>query len=321
MPKLLTHWVFAEDLWRRMPADWRVRKAVDRNPNIYRFGTVLPDTPFYLLWGPGARDLHRQAEIFHERGAGIEGFLASIGPTPESAAAEKRLALVAGIFCHATVDAAFHPLVYYYSGFGTSLARWRHHRLEGLIDLYFTRNFKRPDIRRLDEILQGADIDIATLVEWMARLFDLDRIRHRGHFQRALQRNVLFLNCFINRPARLLAGLAVPVAPPALKAYLAHFYPYRLPQPGQLFPEPVAFRNPATGRWKKRRIGEMGKEAVDAALAVMGAIEAGEVRLSALLPAGWNLHTGIGSRPKAAMTVFDTGSAVDEIAGLTHRGD
>jgi hypothetical protein len=64
----------------------------------------------------------------------------------------------------------------------------------------------------------------------------------------------------------------------------------------------------------------MGKEAVDAALALLAAVETGEARLSALLPEGWNLHTGIGSRPKAAMTFFDTGRAVEEIVGLIHGG-
>jgi hypothetical protein len=320
LPKLLTHWVFAEDLRRGMPADWRVRKAVDRNPNLYRLGAILPDTPFYLLWGAGARDLYRQAERFHERGAGIERFLATVGPAAGSAATEQRLALAAGIFCHATADAVFHPMVYYFSGFGTSAARCRHHRLEVCIDLHFTRNFKRPEIQRLDEILRGVEVDNDLLVEWIAQIFDLDYCRHRGHLLRALRRNVLFLKCFVNRPARLLAGKVALAAPAALKAYLVHFYPYRLPPPGQLFPEPVVFRNPATGRWIKRRIDEMGKESVDAALAVTGAVESGEVRLSALLPEGWNLHTGVGSRPKSAMTFFDTGPAVDEIAGFTYGG-
>ena len=316
MPKLLTHWVFAEDLRRRMPKGWRVRKAVDRNPYLYRYGAVAPDTPFYLLWGPGSDELNRQAEGFHERGEGIERFLSAAGEAAGSVDGEQRLSLVAGIFCHAAADAVFHPMVYYNSGFGTASARWRHHRIEGFIDLHFSGNFRRPEIRRLDEILRGLEVDVDTLIDWLAQLFDLDPSRHRFHLRRALQRNVLFLKLFANRPARLLAGWAAPSAPVGLKAYLAHFYPYRLPAPGRLFPEPIVYRNPATGRPEKKRIEEMGKEAVDDALAVLENIEMGRRRIADLLPAGWNLHTGVGALPKAAMSFFDTERPVREIVGL-----
>jgi hypothetical protein len=154
------------------------------------------------------------------------------------------------------------------------------------------------------------------LIDWMALLFGLDRNRHRLHFYRALKRNVLFLKLFINRPARLLAGWVAPNAPAALKAYLAHFYPYRLPPPGRLFPDPIPYRNPATGRPEKKRIEEMGKEAVDNALAVLERIEAGGCRIRDLMPDGWNLHTGIGALPKAAMSFFDTDRPLREIIGL-----
>jgi len=309
LPKLLTHWIFAEDLRQRLPSNGAVARAVNRHPNLYRYGAVAPDTPFYLLWGPGSRTLNAHAEAFHETGAGLERFLRDTG-------SERRLALAAGVFSHAAADAVFHPMVYYFSSAGTGRARSRHHRLEAWIDLYFSRNFKRPEVSRLDHILRGLEVDVGTLIGWLAVLFDLDLRRHRRHLQRALRRNVCFLRLFSNRAARLLAGWAFPISPDGLRAYLAHFYPLQPPPPERLFPAPIAYRNPATGEPHRRCIDEMKQEAIDDALVLCQKMQAGEHRLSVLMPRGWNLHTGIGARPKAVMTFFDTDVPVRQLVGF-----
>jgi hypothetical protein len=309
LPKLLTHWIFAEDLRQRLPSNGAVARAVNRHPNLYRYGAVAPDTPFYLLWGPGSRTLNAHAEAFHETGAGLERFLRNTG-------SERRLALAAGVFSHAAADAVFHPMVYYFSSAGTGRARSRHHRLEAWIDLYFSRNFQRSEVSRLDSILEGLEVDIGTLIDWLAVLFDLDPRRHRRHLQRALRRNVYFLRLFSNRAARLLAGWAFPISPDGLRAYLAHFYPLQPPPPERLFTAPIAYRNPATGEPHRRRIDEMKQEAIDDALALCQKMQAGEHRLSVLMPRGWNLHTGIGAQPKAAMTFFDTDVPVRQLVGF-----
>lgn len=309
LPKLLTHWIFAEDLRQRLPSNGAVARAVNRHPNLYRYGAVAPDTPFYLLWGPGSRTLNAHAEVFHETGAGLERFLRSTG-------AERRLALAAGVFSHAAADAVFHPMVYHFSSAGTGRARSRHHRLEAWIDLYFSRNFKRPEVCRLDHILRGLEVGVGTLIGWLAVLFDLDPRRHRRHLQRALRCNDYFLRLFSNRAARLLAGLAFPISPDGLRAYLAHFYPLQPPPPERLFTAPIAYRNPATGEPHRRHIDEMKQEAIDTALVLCQKMQAGEHRLSVLMPRGWNLHTGIGARPKAAMTFFDTDVPVRQLVGF-----
>ncbi len=315
MPKLPTHWIFAEDVLRRMPAGWAVRRAVDRYPNLYRYGAVAPDTPFYLVWGPGSRFLNRHAEDFHETGGGLERFVAStLGR--RTAAAEQRMALAAGILTHAAADAVFHPMIYYFSGSGTDEAECRHHRLESFIDLYFSRNFLRPEVSLLEPILQGLEVDSGTLLDWLADLFELDRRRHRPYLRLALGCNGLFLRLFRNRGARLLAGRLAPVSRPGLKAYLVHFYPRRLPPWERLFPAPMAYHNPATGLPYQPGIAELGKTAVDTAFDVLEKYEAGKWRLSALFPNGWNLHTGIASRPKNAMCFFDTGRPLREILGV-----
>ncbi len=311
MPKLLAHEIFAEDVRRRMPAQWKLRRLVERYPNLYRFGAMLPDVPFFLLWGPGSGAFHRQAERFHENGAEIERFLASALAGTEEA--EKRLAVAAGIFCHAAADAVFHPMVYYYSGAGTDGARWRHHRLEGFIDIHFSRNFTRCPPFYLEPLVQGLEAEIDTLIGWMARIFALER--HRRRFYPALRRNALFFRLFSSPAARRIAGWAAPAAPVWLKAYLAHFYPYRLPS-GRLFADPIAYRNPASGSLRQWRIEEMAREVSDAALAVLARIETGEYRIRSLLPDGWNLHTGIGALPKSAMVFFDTARPLRDIVGF-----
>jgi hypothetical protein len=121
---------------------------------------------------------------------------------------------------------------------------------------------------------------------------------------------------FINRGARLLAGKVAPVAPGGLRAYLAHFYPYRLPSLERLFPEPITFRNPATGHPRTMRLEEMGYTAVKTALEVLQKIEAGEHRLAALLPGGWNLHTGLADQPMSSMRFFETDRPLDKIIGV-----
>ncbi|MCF8051632.1 MAG: zinc dependent phospholipase C family protein [Desulfobacterales bacterium] len=315
MPKLPTHWIFAEDVLHRMPPGWAVRRAVDRYPNLYRYGAVAPDTPFYLFRGPGSRILNRQAEGFHETGGGLESFLASaLGR--RTAAPKQQMALAAGILTHAAADAVFHPMIYYFSGSGTDEAECRHHRLESFIDLYFSRNFLRPEVSLLEPILQGLEVGSDTLLGWLADLFELDRRRHRPHLRLALGCNGLFLRLFRNRGARLLAGRLAPVSPAGLKAYLVHFYPCRLPPWERLFPEPITYRNPATGLSYRPGMAELGKTAVDTALDVLERFEAGKWRLSVLFPNGWNLHTGIASRPKSAMRFFDTSRPLREIIGV-----
>lgn len=316
MPKLPTHWIFAEDVLRRMPAGWAVRRAAERYPNLYRYGAVAPDTPFYLVWGPGSRILNRQAEDFHETGGGLERFVASTMEKRPAAGAEQRLALAAGIFTHAAADAVFHPMIYYFSGSETDEAECRHHRLESFIDLYFSHNFSRSEASLLEPILQGMEVGGGTLLGWLADLFELDRRRHRAHLRLALGCNAFFLRLFRNRGARLLFGRLAPVSPAGLKAYLAHFYPCRLPRWERLFPEPIDYRNPATGLPYRMRIAEMGKTAVDTAFDVLEKLEAGQWRLRALFPNGWNLHTGIAARPMAAMRFFDTSRSLREVIGI-----
>lgn len=322
MPKLPTHWIFAEDVYRRMPSGWALRRAVDRYPNIYRYGAVAPDTPFYLLWGPGSRILNQKAEEFHDRGAGIERFLAAAMAGTGTADAEQRMAFIAGVFTHAAADTVFHPMIYYFAGSGAEKTEWRHHRIEAFMDLYFSRNFSRPEVSLLDQILQVLEIDSETLLGWLADLFELDRRRHRHDLRLALGLNVLFLRLFRNPGARRLAGRLAPVSPAGLKAYLVHFYPHRLPAWERLFPKPIVYRNPATGLSYQTCIEELGKTAVEIAFDVLEKIEAGERRLSALFPNGWNLHTGIASRPKIAMRFFDTDRPLREILGMDpdHEG-
>jgi hypothetical protein len=226
------------------------------------------------------------------------------------------MALAAGILTHAAADAVFHPMIYYFSGSGTDKAECRHHRLESVIDLYFSRNFLRPEVSLLEPILQGLEVGSDTLLGWLADLFALDRRRHRSYLRLALGCNGLFLRLFRNRGARLLAGRLAPVSPAGLRAYLVHFYPCRLPPWERLFPAPICYRNPATGLPYKQGIAELGNTAVDTAFDVLERFEAGRRRLSALFPNGWNLHTGIASRPKSAMRFFDASRPLREIIGV-----
>ncbi len=316
MPKLPTHWIFAEEVYRRMPHHWQIRRAVDRYRYVYRYGSVAPDTPFYLHWGPGSGILNRHAEEFHEKGGGLERFLATALSKPGGNKTEPQLAFAAGVLTHAAADTVFHPMIYYFSGSGMLQAEWRHHRMEGFIDLYFSRNFSKAVAVRLEQVLQGMEVNTDTLLGWLADLFDLDRRAYRPCLRASLWWNEFFLNLFIHRGARLLADRFAPGAPDGLRQYLAHFYPYRLPDPKRLFPNPITYRNPATGQWFEMRIEEMGDAVVDASLDILKKVEAGGYRIAAMFPDGWNLHTGIADRPKSAMCFFDAGRPLREILGV-----
>lgn len=315
MPKYLTHWMLAEDAALTLDETSRLRQVILRHPNLFMAGAVIPDAPFYLLFGPGRLTMPRAAESFHdtrENSFGSIPVVLNAGPARDR---DRRLALSLGVLTHIAVDAAFHPFVYYVSGSSLSggidprTARYRHHTLETYLDLFFSRNFLRPKKRFFSGVLAGIEMDRPAFLDALAGLFSLKGPEKSRTLARALRMNGFFQRLF-SFPALLspLKGID-RIGGGRLKPHLAHFFPRRLPSPDRLFRRQYDYRHPVTGAPVCRGVAEMGGQAVATLSDLFRKLEAtpgGDAAAAiAALPDGPNLYTGMVGRGKSDMGFFD----------------
>jgi len=131
MPKEITHWLIAEECADSLADHSFWRSVLGEYPCLYLLGTVVPDSPAYVLFGNNAKllrnignDLHRLADPY---------ILFRHYFKKGNSLTNAELALFAGILSHFMTDSAFHPFVT--NRYGNDIEK--HYRLETLLDLYF----------------------------------------------------------------------------------------------------------------------------------------------------------------------------------------
>ena len=177
MPKEMTHWWVARRARQELDPKSGLSTAIDAYRQIYAIGAVVPDMPFYLLFGPRSRVMNRLAEHIHNPESGsyliFKEFLPFMGIDRRNAA----LALLSGVLTHIHTDSIFHPMVYYFCGLGGANFRerkyslFRHRTLETLTDVFVRYRFDPDGRGRFSELLRGLEVERKVFLELLETVF------------------------------------------------------------------------------------------------------------------------------------------------------
>lgn len=254
MPKEITHWTLAEMAFRGLSDASPLKRIIERHRNLYRIGAVIPDTPFYMLFGEKASSFKEHAERIHDTdGNSFECFLPVLDRFFHDVS-EPVLSLLLGITTHFYADAAFHPFVCHYSGRVTHQdktknrkVQYRHHLLETHIDLYSTEKgfFRTTDT--FVQLFNAIEMDRTTFTKVLATFYHAT-----GRDDFALVKKAIRMDAFIQalfdkgivnaffRAVNWLPGIHIG-------HLVSNFYPIRKPKPGSLFQRPIAYLHPVSG--------------------------------------------------------------------------
>lgn len=164
MPKELTHFTIAEQIFQSMEPSW-LKKLVQKHLDLYFIGAVTHDTPYYLRgkWRPHFQAL---AACLHGTNGedtylNLKNLFNIYGPEMP----DYVLSFACGLFTHIFIDSEFHPLVYYLTGDYNARdpvlrmqAVCRHRQWEAGLDMHFTDRLKTCRTSRLKNHIAGKKI-------------------------------------------------------------------------------------------------------------------------------------------------------------------
>lgn len=317
MPKELTHWTLAERALFELDDDSPLEKIIREHKHLFLIGAVLPDTPFYVISDPFARELRILGNGIHDTGENSYKPVARVFDTYRDNLPPGVIALMAGVLSHLCADIAFHPFVYYFCG-GRNLVR--HFRMESYIDLYFLEQENGPPLRYFRDLYPGfyhkGEMDHQRFIDVLRCFFQASpelpdtslekTLRVHARFQRQFDRRfvgwlVRVIGLLPGVRTREMAGLFYP---PLKKPFCRKHPP--------LFPGDYRYRHPITGENHCRSLDQLADETVNDTVKLFRLMEAHldhPCKLSEELSRleGPNLLTGLPGEKKENMTRFDTG--------------
>lgn len=329
MPKYITHWIIAEKVFQGLDERSAFKPVIARGKASYLIGSVVLDTPFYLIWGRDAGVMNRMAEHLHNTRNSSFRFAAEFLAACEQNRSRFApvLAMLLGIITHIYADAVFHPMVYFFSGppLGKPKTRnqsaARHHTLETYLDLYFEKAFQSSYQWKFSALLKRIEIEPPQFFEILTHLFSVRGDHGIRMIKKAVRMNAAIQGLFDKKLPRLLMDGLNLVPGIDVSHFVAHFYPYQRPDPRDLFQNALNFRHPVTGERLLFSVEGFIDLAVQRALSAFDDLSVAYRKnkpLSDILRSmdGPNLYTGLHNRGKSDMIFFD---ASREIQALAYR--
>ncbi|MFN2359060.1 MAG: zinc dependent phospholipase C family protein, partial [Desulfotignum sp.] len=275
MPKEISHWYLADLVKEGLPVDSVFYKPVHTHENLFFFGAVAPDIPFYYLLGPKKTRIQTVAHSFHQTDVrALMPVFAFFDRMPVSNPHAAALSLGAGIICHILSDTAFHPLVYYFSGMSLVHpgATARHRQFETALDLHFQYLAGAETRTSLGRILAGIEISNLRLLDLLGDLFNLPASRDRTCLEYAIRSHAFYQTMFryswlyrilhrINRNRHRLPDLA-----------LSLIYPVNQGMDLPFFHQTFQYQDPVTGRPCSAGIPDLNRQVKTSALSLLAMV-------------------------------------------------
>jgi hypothetical protein len=318
MPKEITHWAIAEKIYQHLPDGSHLKQLIRQHKNLYLIGAVLPDTPFYLIYGKHGKMMNRIGEEMHDNPADSYVPLAEAIRCYEPHIPDDVLALFLGIISHIHADSVFHPCVYYFSGIsdhpdGRKKAVARHHTLETFLDICYMRDYAGRLM--FYELLNHAEISAERLLDAASRIFSgFHKAQRCDEFREAIQKafraHSFIQNLFDKDSLKIILDLLNRIPVKNADLCMSYFYPYRKPEPVSIFVRPFSYHHPVTGEACCHTVKELEGKAVQDALNIFRIAELQVCnRLSDNIFScvkGPNLYTGMAGTRKSDMRYFST---------------
>jgi len=323
MPKYITHWILAEKIYLNIDDNSALKEIIKRHKNLYLTGSVILDTPFYLIVGKDGYLMNKLAEKIHDTPDNSYEIIETVIRAYKKQLPDSVLALLLGIITHIQADAVFHPFVYYFSGTGISgkKERARHHILESHMDLYFKDKLDLRNKGLFSEFLKHIEMEGKIFLKVLSILFSQDQKQDQKInikiIQKALKMNSILQGLFDKNLPRIILQLLNLIPGIDLTDYISYFYPYPRPEPDTLFQHPYNYRHPVTGEKFHHSVDELAKQSIQHSLDLFRSI-GNNIKNNSLselfsLLTGPNLYTGLENTRKTDMHFFNTEKDILEV--------
>lgn len=311
MPKEITHLVLADRVAEVLSATG-VGACIHNNTEFYRYGSVMPDTPFYSSEKHGSFSLINTGMAIHGTPPGntMAPYI-RLAEDFDISRDNRLLSLICGALVHMITDSTFHPSVIYFSGSDL----YRHYRFETLLDCHFAQISCSGTPRRISDILHSMDDQTECLIQWMLRFYGLPG--QQKPVRSALKRHGTLQALFFKRWACYGYKVLTFLKRSKDTHNTALFYPPDLVCNSQFFNTGFKYRHPVTGQPFNTSIETLSEEVIAKAVSILSAINTEDTGgsladlLSTLPPV--SLETGLDSELSADRTYTDTSLSIDNL--------
>lgn len=325
MPKEITHWHIAQKAFEHLSADTILKRIISEHKHLFLAGAVIMDTPFYLLYGKGKSAMYNLANRIHDTPSHSLAYAGQTISIDFQQTPMPVLAFLLGSLCHVYADAAFHPMVYYFSGTGTGkdpvknrVAQSRHHTLETYLDLYYLdKGLFLPDVFYVSRIFKQVEMDTANLLAILKVFFSTRSDSEIRYLKQAINMHILLQHLFDWNLFKI--GLLATNQLPGLNIdhWVSSFYPIKKPAPNTTFKNRLNYRHPVTGQHLDQPVSSIDQIAHQKILNSFNIVEH-HINKSTLASAiddlpGPNLYTGMEGFQKSDMTYFSLEMDVMEL--------
>jgi len=302
MPKEITHWLIAEQVLETLEDALPLKNILSRCRDSFLLGAVLPDSPLYMKFGRGAKEMQHLAQALHDA-PDSASFLKLYLKRRDGEIDDASLSLVLGMLTHLYSDSMFHPFVSYLAGPDSA----RHFFIETHIDLALLPLSIPLKNYLFNKIAARAGKESSDLVQKIAEIFSMIKpvtfnaaakmLRHHAFIQ------ARFENPYIRTVLNFL-GLI-----PGMRAdiYIALCYPRHRPDPSLLFHREYEVLHPVTGISSHISLSSLYRQTVQFIVASLKTLRSKDELTAALsgLPAV-TANTGMPGVSSTAMHFFNS---------------
>lgn len=323
MPKEQTHWILAEKAAQRLP-NGSLKTIINKCPNLYYIGAVIPDTPMYALHKTG--QYGELAETLHGKsGENTFAPLANLAAEYEGRWTDAMWAFLLGAMAHILADAVYHPWVEYFTGSSTDvpedkrlLSLARHRALESYLDLYHMRSFPGYKRKYFFSLLRKKEIQ-ADAFDAMLNTLYFNSNPHDPGIRKALNAHGAIQWMFMQKGLAKIAFNVNALMKKRGSAWVTLFYPDLEPPNPKYFGRGINYRHTVTGREKQGAVKDLEMKAVSYIAGMFELIEKymekGSVLDFLFRIKGPSLETGLVGAPSSAIVHYDLDVSLDEILG------
>lgn len=151
MPNIITHKLFAEEVYRRCKKK-DIKDLLEKHFQLYYIGSNGPDFLFFYHMKPW--EAYKEHTLNHlgselHRGHVNEFYqsaVTSIRKEQDPFTKESELAYVMGHLCHWALDMISHPYIFYRTGDCQGVSAGLHHRFESMMDAMMLKRYRDLDI-------------------------------------------------------------------------------------------------------------------------------------------------------------------------------
>lgn len=267
MPKEITHWLIAEEIFAALARDSASKRIIAAHKNLYLLGAVLPDSPLYMKRGSNRTAIQGRGSSIHDAPdsyAFIKNHFKNTGGTLPDA----ELALLFGIITHFCADSVFHPFVYFFCG----KDRAKHFTFETYLDLCF-KGGNTPSHKWLfKNILRAIETDKDQLIRSISSIFfNQDSLDHKS-IRTMLDQHAFIQSQFDNPVSRIILRCFNLLPGINMDKPRALFYPVVKPEPGTFFNRKYGYQHPVTGKNLSADLDALKKKTVDTVVSLFNAM-------------------------------------------------